>query len=693
MEYTPQIDIDDNTDYLPFNKAAYMKAYEAKRAPRKAATKEERDARYLSRRIVAVDGEGLNVRRGPRKGQHDYVMLALSGVKPLINTHGIPTIDCLEYLVDNLDPDDLNVIYGGSYDFNCWLRDLMRDELDALYHSDYDGKPFMYRGYGLRWMLGKSFTITKYAPLGQASKTVTINDVISFFQRPFIAACDEYLGEYEGRDILVREKAKRGDFKASELKGIGAYNNLELELLVKLVEELRLRLFKVGLRPRRWNSPGAIAAALFERENVKAHRNENIPAPVASAARYAYAGGRFEMIKYGAMNEPAYEYDINSAYPRALTEVPSLQGGEWVYWKRGMGEMPESEFALYHCVFKNDHAPDMNIPAPMFHRGENGNISYPSWVSNWIWSPEYDALKEYCEVIEHATYYCQEAWLYIPATDHKPFGFIHALYKMRQALKKAKDGAHVGIKLALNSLYGKTAQQVGFRPAKNGKPVKIPTYHQLEWAGYVTSWCRAHVLRAALRNPGAVIAFETDALFTSEPLDLDIGPGLGQWEETKFENLTYVQSGHYYGTKIEDDGTRTEVVKCRGIDKGNVTREDVENALERPLWERTIDAPLTRFYGAGIALARNDFELWRTWRTETKTLRLFPMSKREHGACWCEGSEFENNARGVAWHNTYCPIFGTPSHEYPVAWINPNPAMTELEEARNGENFTLDEWD
>jgi len=661
-----------------FNRAEHKAKLDRKyKGKRKEWRAENKDNVYLNRKFVAIDGEGLNVRRGPRRGEHLYVMLAISDREPLIHKDGLATADILDYLYNNLSDKNVNVIYGGSYDFNCWLADLMRDEVSAIYKSKYDGKPVMVHGYALRWMKGKFFSIKR------DDRTVTINDVISFFQRPFISACDEYLGEYEGREELVREKAKRGDFKASELKAISHYNQLELRLLVRLMEELRLRLYKVNLRPRRWNSPGAIASALFQREGVKEHRNENLPARVMEAARYAYAGGRFEMIRYGAVQGAAYEYDLRSAYPRALTEVPSLQGGEWVHWKRGDGEMPHSTFALYHVRYKNNNETALSYPAPVFHRGANGNISYPTWSANWVWTPEYEALKDYCETIPGASMFLHEAWLYFPATDYKPFGFIHELYKQRQILKEAEDGAHVGIKLALNSCYGKTAQQVGWGVNKDGT-IRVPAYHQLEWAGFVTSWCRAQVLRASMLNPTAIIAFETDAVFSSEPLALNIGTGLGQWDETVFESLTYVQSGHYYGTQITETGKK-EIVKCRGVDRGSITREMVEEQLSNPLEaDRVLTAPLTRFYGAGIALVRDFPNVWRRWLTEEKKLRLYPVGKREHGACWCDGTAFAETAVGN-WHMTFCPIKGSHSNEYPVEWINPDPNMTELAEARESE--------
>lgn len=287
------------SDYQQFDKRAYQRQYnrsargkEVRKKYRHANSKHITDAVYLSRPIIAIDGEGVNV----AGGEHLYILLAISGVPPLINRDGLSTLEIVDYLWKNLDADNLNVIYGGSYDFNCWAASLVKDELRYLYKSGYRGRPFPYRDYELRWIKGKGFHITK------EDKTVVINDVISFFQRSFVQACDEYLGgNWEGRDIIVREKARRGNFTVEELENVGAYNSLELDRLVDLVNELRIRLNKVGLRPRLWNSPGAIAAALFLREGVKHHLNRELPDAVSEAARYAYAGGRFEMIKYGAV--------------------------------------------------------------------------------------------------------------------------------------------------------------------------------------------------------------------------------------------------------------------------------------------------------------------------------------------------------------------------------------------------------
>lgn len=645
-----------------------------KRRYRHNNSKHETDASYLSRPFRAFDGEGMTL----ADGSHIYVMLAAktldSASTDIVNSSGLSSSAIFEYLINTASGDNaINVIYGGSYDFNMWLSDLSRDDVQAVYSK----RTHVWRGYRLMWRRGKSFTVSRVDDTGKRiGKGVTIYDVVSFFQCPFVKACDSYLGEeYEGRDIIIANKAKRSAFHLDELAEVREYNDLELTNLLRLVYELRARLNRVGLRPRRWDGPGAIAAALLTREGIKAHLTP-CPPPVAQAARYAYAGGRFEVIKFGHVDKPAYEYDVNSAYPSALRIVPSLAHGVWKHY-RGKAADTYSDFALYHIEYAGN---DPTIPGALFRRDPNGTICYPLRVTGWYWTPEYQVAKAYCER-GHGSMRVLERWSFVPDDVHeKPFAFIEPLYNKRRALKKAEDGAHVGLKLALNSLYGKLAQQVGAE-VRDGK-LRIPPFHQLEYAGFTTSYCRAKVLSAVLNCLDSVVAFETDAVFVTRPLNVPLTSELGDFEEVTFGDLTYVQSGLYFGE------SESNIAKTRGVDRGMLTRREVLEKMETPnAADRYAEVQLTRFVGAGIALMQN-FDRWRRWVTSSKRLTLEPTGKRIHVSC-----PADKMGKGIAlgrWHATICPVL-TDAHsaEFPIAWINPDPAMSQLDELRNEEH----EWE
>jgi hypothetical protein len=684
---------------------------QAKKTYRHKRSMHTTDTAYLARKFRVWDGEGATL----SDGRHIYTMFAakLDGETStdIIDPTGLATGAILNFILETATDDALNVIYGGSYDFNMFLADLSEDDLRAVYEN----RSHVWHGFRIMWRRGKSFYLCYVDAFGKkVGRGVTIYDVIPFFQCSFVKACDDYLGDgFVGRDTIIENKAKRSNFVAESLSDVRAYNDLELENLIHLCNELRLRLNKVGLRPRRWDGPGAVAAALLLREGVKEHMAVS-PPEVASAARFAYAGGRFEVIKYGIVpGKPAYEYDVNSAYPAALLNVPSLTQGHWRH-ETGEDAAKVYPFAIYHL--RSEAALD-HIPAPLFRRDVNGTICYPMTVTGWYWTPEYEAAKAYSETLDWyenpeplGNLTVLECWRFVPDVDNvKPFAFIEPLYNKRRALKKAGDGAHVGIKLALNSLYGKLAQQVGAEQKADGS-WRIPPFHQIEWAGYTTSYCRAKVLMAALRNINSVIAFETDAVFMTEPIDVPVSSNLGEFEQVKFTGLAYISSGLYFGSsddKPDSDPTRN-IAKTRGVDRGHLTIMDVIAKIRAPLAdERECAVTLTRFNGAGVALAQG-FDKWRRWEDVTKHIYLGPSGKRVHLECWQCNPLNENydpalppvtGVRLGMWHTTFCPILNDGhSVEFPVEWENPQTVIPGAEtltlaETRNEENFyDDDEW-
>lgn len=635
------------------SRKAERKAWRKTEAGRKSEYRRrgpKRDEKWLSREFVAWDGEGVS----RDDGSHDYLILANSREESIRSIHHLTTEQILNFVLTRSVKGTINIIYGASYDWNMWLSDFTQDEMQTLY----DNQEIRWHGYLIRWRRGKTFHIMK------DGMSALFYDVVSFFQCSFVKACDSYLGDrFVDRDMIVQNKMLRSSFRESDLDEIATYNRAELINLVQLMTELRERLFRVGLKPGRWDGPGAIAVALLGRENIKDHMQQ-APETVAPAIRSAYFGGRFEVVKCGHVERTAYEYDINSAYPWGLLDVPSLHGGTWVHHDGYM----ESAFAVYHVRYVG--STPTTFPQPLPSRYADGTVAFPQQVTGWYWGPEYLAARAYVDMYGGELEVI-ETWAFNPVTDVKPFAFVAKLFAERRILKAAGDGAHVGIKLGLNSLYGKLAQQVGWRISRTGE-LSIPPYHQLDWAGYVTAKCRAAVLTVALPHLDKVIAWETDAMFTEVPLDVETGSDLGQWEYTEFQDLTYLQSGMYFATT--SDGEVVE--KTRGVDRGEVTRDKVLDALRSGLSH--LPAKLTRFMAIGIAL-QGRWQTWRRWETHAKNMALTPTDgKRGHIGCTECGPGFTLGG----WHNTIIAPWAVDQHsvEYSVEWINPG--MSELHALR-----------
>lgn len=403
---------------------------------------------------------------------------------------------------------------------------------------------------------------------------------------------------------------------------------MELILLVRMMNILREDFKAAGITPSRWHGPGAIASEVLKKYTVKVSRD--IPERVLRAAQYAYAGGRFEHFQLGRYKDMVYEYDIRSAYPAAIAQLPDLSSGTWEH----VEQYEPDTFGVWRIEYESANGVADNQPQPLFRRSKRGSVSYPPKVQGWYWSPEADLVPSYI----------REGFVFRPATTNRPFAFVERLYEQRRIFKSQGISTQRAIKLILNSLYGKLAQTIG---GKDGPP----NWHQLEWAGYITSYTRAKIYRAVMLDPSAIIATETDAVFSTKPLPLTLSDKLGDWEQTTFNSIVYLQSGFYYASAINrDTGEETIVCKYRGMDRDGETKQPVglpyrhvlDHLRYRTGFSDRITKPLhsntTRYIGLGIGLANNK-SVWRTWETAPKTITLDQnpgRSKRFHLSLMCD---------------------------------------------------------
>ena len=632
--------------YTSYNQSA--KGKERKARYRAANGQKISSAKYQAKPFIAIGSQSVHAENGQLK----YVHLALSTGQSLTNLDGITTNQALNFITANIPPASqaITVIYGSTYDFNFWLEAANREQLETIYTGHYATKPVPVGFYKIKLARGQAITIYDLF-----DTTRTISDVYNFFQKPL----NETVFEYTGKTVRGGNTYERA-VNEQDLPAAAKQLQYELKAIVEVMTLFRQRLDKVNLRPKTWSGAGSITSALFERHKIKNHMAEQ-ETDIAQKARYAYAGGRFELIRYGTMKQSlSYGYDINSAYPEALTKLPSLKGGRWIHVA---GDPGDADFGLYEIKITSGRYPYW--ATPLFTRTIDGTINYPNHATGWYWSPEIAVVREWAQRTG-GTYEIEQAYLFDPATETKPFSWITDLYNERLKLQQAGDEAEVGLKLALNSAYGKLAQQVGWIPEDENNALRVPTYHQLEWAGFVTSYTRAKIFRAALENPNSVIAFETDALYSSEELTgIIIGDGLGEWKETVYTELTYLNSGIYYGTKANGH----KVYKLRGIQAGTLPLNELELALYKPEETRTITVKQNRFISAALALQSKALDKWLAWNVEDVEIKLYPAGKRIHYLCSCpdDGHALTQNF----WHTTIPAKPYRDSYEYSVEWINP----------------------
>lgn len=635
------------------------------------------------RAFIAWDGEGVNL-WGPGKPQ-SYVLFGNSKDGSIESTTGLTTWDCIDFIIEcgRQHPTAVHVGFAFGYDSNMIVQSLSPTTLYRLHRQGYVRLKRDGAVYTLTYRKHKYFQVSRQVPgLPRTSKvTVRIYDIFTFFMTSFVKAYEDMVGPVQ--EILTSGKAARKQFAIGEMDMIREYWNLEIQNLRELAEELRKRVYAAGLPITEWHGPGALASLSMKQHNIKAHMKVNSD-DIRLASRYAYAAGRFELYKVGRIAGPVYGIDRNSAYPYALTKLPSLTEGEWSYsdrrdWTRGSIQ----HFGLYHLQLRRGGMAE-TMPSPLYLRDRNHELFFPWHTEGWYWGPESMlAVRKGARILE--------AWEY-QGWDTRPFAYIEDMYRKRQQWKREGNSAQIALKLCMNAKTGKAAQRVGWDPLTG----RIPGWHQLEWAGFVTSYTRAAMYDLMSSIPfDKLIAIETDGIYTTMPpeeLGIVASDELGGWSVDVYDEVLYVQSGLAWlrqgtcgaGCSHEPDDKRAGrcawTQKKRGLDWDSFRLEHCQEYLQTLMANEPWPAykgHTTRFTSMGQALASREPALRHcVWAVSPREISVGRTGKRVHMPGVCHACTMGLSASEAPHDLAISPAFlknGRP-HSYPhnVPWESDN---------------------
>lgn len=525
--------------------------------------------------FIAIDGEGITI-----DGIHYYTLLSSSLNLSVENwKQGLSTQACFEFLHSHIDKGIL-VGFGLNYDVNMWIGDLSKDEVAELWNT----KNLEWNGWSINWLKSKMFSLTRN------KRRITVFDVFGYFQASFLKTGLDW-NLYEKDDtvykMLDENKANRNAFTVNERRKIKSYNLKECELLVQLMNKLRQATIEADCMPKSWHGAATIAKTLAAKHGITAYIDR--PERMQMIFLRAYYGGRFQILQQGEFDK-AYGHDISSAYPAALRTLPKSKGK----WIRVAEYKPKHEWALYKVEWKTNAKEYLN-PFPFRYKGE---IYYPNKGIGWYYKPEIDvALKYYPKAINII-----DGYIFKPESDAKPFAFIDEIYAKRQQFKREGNDAQKALKLGMNSLYGITAQSIGWKGA-------TPAFQNYFWAGWITSVCRAKVLDLSYKHKGSIIAYATDGVFATKRLTDDV-PGLGGWETDEIDDMFMIQSG-VYSFGFEDEAQPIQK-KSRGFRAVSINYDELRKVWREQGNLGSYKYIETRFIGCGSALP--SLREWRTWK-------------------------------------------------------------------------------
>lgn len=597
------------------------------------------------RPFVAWDGEG------PRDA--GYALFGSSEGDEICHPY-LHTEECLNLILDRERecPDAIHIWFGSNYDVSMILRDCSWSHLAALKYWT----KTVWHGYAIEHIPHKWLSISKD---GIRAK---LYDIASFFGGSYVKALqDMRIGSDSEIAHLTSEKARRAEFLYAEIAEIREYWRLELRLMPALADKLRDTFCDAGFDVTSWHGPGALATMAMRRHHVR-DAMCHTPVSVRAAARYAFAGGRFELLRGGWIRRPVRNADIHSAYPGFARDLPDLTKGKW---RAGQYYEP-GKFAVYRIRYKA--VPALMRPYPLFRRLRNGEVIWSHECEGWYWGPEAELVADDPDAEFLEAHVFDE-----DNSANRPFAWLAEYYTRRQYLKSIGSPLELTFKLIINSVYGQLAQRTGWNKGKR----TAPRSHQLEWAGYITSACRAAVYKAAISCGATLISIDTDGVYAygdDNFSDLDRGDGLGQWEVTDYSEGIFWQSGIYALRR----GDAWEKAKTRGIPKGKYTADELIAAVESG---EALHLRKKNFIGYGLAL-NGQYDKLNTWEEVPHEVIFGGQGKRYHNtALWCGKRGCQPDSEGHVVHEfiprpvRWSPADTIKSEPHYLPWLANNPLV------------------
>lgn len=253
------------------------------------------------------------------------------------------------------------------------------------------------------------------------------------------------------------------------------------------------------------------------------------PQEVQRAALLSYHGGKNGFYLPGPAWVDCREYDLKSAYPWAMSQMPSLSNG---YWQHVDFVHPSQEG--FYCV-----------------TGEVTHDRYPVLYSHdflpirghieqtWITSYELREALHADEVRVESV----EGWIWNPTSTDQPLReFVEEFYRRKQTATQPQEREMY--KLMLNSLYGKFIQ-LNQEPDGTERPGAL--FHPV-LASWITGLVRARIHQ--LEHEAQAIHTATDAVHSTRVLPT--GPNLGDLEEVQRGPALLIRNKVYL--HFADDG-------------------------------------------------------------------------------------------------------------------------------------------
>jgi len=450
---------------------------------------------------------------------------------------------CLKFLFYSANiPHTYRFFFNLDFDISAILK-LWNDTSNI--ENLKNGIEVFYKGYSLKWIKGRMFTLKHII----RDKSIVFTDLFNFFHIGLDSIAEKYL---EGK---VKNKIDGNllntslDYWKINEKDIINYCIKDCIITKDIGVLLIESILKCELDLPKYLVSSASLSKQYFRLKSYIPNISHVPIKILQIAYNTYFGGRFEMLIRGSFKS-MYLYDIVSQYPFFIRDLPNLRDG---LWKKTKIIPTEQCLGYFHVKLKIPI--DTLMPSiPIHHNGVN---KFPvGYFSKWMTWYDIDLHRD--DIIKVIAGY-----VFIPTDkNYKPFKIqIDDLFKKKQELKGKSELEYNLTKLCMNALYGCFIETHKNIDIDGNIELNAGVLFNSVYASQITAFGRWSVIKDIPKEKHVnIIGIHTDSIISNIKLDdnLDIGIELGQWNLEKEGKGIMLNTGMY---QIDD------TVKTRGIPK------------------------------------------------------------------------------------------------------------------------------
>jgi len=479
--------------------------------------------------------------------------------------------DYLEFLSHKPYRDSVNWWYNLSYDQNSLLKFLDRDQRkEMIIRNQIDVEGFRISIIPNKELQISTLVKDEYNKDGskKIARSIFFYDLAQFYDfKPL-----KILAKLVNMEKVEVEDIQNIDWMKYQIDD--SYHQLindrcviDSEITKLLADKLTKEINKVVI-VNKYKSKATIARQ-YVLENLK--KKLDLPDyGLLQASLDCFHAGHIETMSMGSFKN-VYNADINSAYPYAMSQLPSTEG----IYLRNRNYESDTIYSYYKIII--DYHNDFSSPL-WFSKGSN-NYHANGLFNTWVTKPEYEYLisTDFNPIIEKA-YHLKKT-----SQTIKPFeNLIHDLYERRMQAKREKDPIEKVIKVILNSMYGVTINTVlkyeeseddtdiwivnAYNEIVNyEKTFKATNMYNPLFATQITALTRMKIFNDFKKYFKHIKAISTDGIYlTKKPHSIKVTDGLGNYSLDKINKYILLGSGRYFSLD-KDDNVESSHSRFRGV--------------------------------------------------------------------------------------------------------------------------------